>query len=47
MELLEILILKDYHELVEVDGFSSSVAEMIVYIRYLNGVYDTDDRLYN
>lgn len=46
-EVLEYLMNKDYKELIEVDGFSPAVAEQIVYIRFLNGVYDTDNRIAN
>lgn len=46
-EVLESLIIKDYKELIEVDGFNPRVAEQIVYIRFLNGVYDIDTRLSN
>ena len=42
-ELVERLILKDYQDLIEIDGFAPSVAETIVYFRYLNGVYSPDN----
>ena len=46
-EVLERLIIEDYEALIHEDGFSPRIAEFIVYMRYQNGVYDTDDRLYN
>lgn len=47
IDIIKLLMDKDYKELIEIDGFSSQVATLIVNIRFSNGVYDIDSKLYN
>lgn len=47
IDIIKLLMDKDYKELIEIDGFSPQVAILIVNIRFFNGVYDIDSKLYN
>lgn len=47
IDIIKLLMDKDYKELIEIDGFSPQVASMIVAIRLANCVYCSNNKYYN